>query len=306
MFELGRMRDFFKLVLATLVVFSFSLEIANAQRWNRYRKEFSFSVGASNMLSDLGGGPGVGSRYGDFQLKNSGIAFGVSWKYRIHNNMALKANLFYGQLIGDDKTTENLERRRRNLDVRTDLIELSGQYEFYLMREKIGSRYKLKKVKGYGSSHFALYLFAGIGGAYYNPKGSTQSGEYVNLAELNTEGQGLEGGPKDYNQFTMVFPTGIGIKYNVTHLIGVQFEFGMRFTTTDYLDDVSSRYYDGNVLAAEFGELSKEMADKRYNAVGRHEAGGIRGNNDLLDTYMFGMLSLTYRWRSRAKSRVRL
>ncbi|MGB0391142.1 MAG: DUF6089 family protein [Salibacteraceae bacterium] len=300
------MRNFFKFVVAFLVVVSFSIEFASAQRWNRYRKEFALNIGAANMLSDLGGGSGVGSRYGDFQIENSSIAVGVSWKYRIHNNMALKANLMYGQLIGDDKTTENLGRRRRNLDTKTDLIELSGQYEFYLLREKIGHRYKVEGVKGYGSSHFSLYLFAGIGGAWYNPKGSNLDGEYVKLADLNTEGQGLEGGPKDYNQLTFVFPLGAGIKYNITHLIGVQFEYGMRFTTTDYLDDVSTTYYDGDALESAFGKESKEMADKRYSSTGRHNAGGIRGNNDLTDAYMFGTLSLTYRWRSRAKSRVRL
>ena len=279
---------------------------AIAQRWNRYRKEFGFSVGASNMLSDLGGGPGVGSRYGDFQLSNSSFALGVSWKYRIHNNMALKANLIYAQLVGDDKTTENLGRRIRNLDTKTDLVELSGQFEYYLIRERIGSRFKLKKVRGYGSNHFSLYLFAGIGGAYYNPKGSMRDGSYVRLAPLNTEGQGLDGGPKDYNQLTFVFPTGIGMKYNITKIIGIQFEMSMRFTTTDYLDDASTQYYDGNALAKAYGELSKEMADKRYNSLKRHQEGGVRGHGDKMDTYMLGMLTLTYRWRSRAKSRVRL
>ncbi|MFT6801260.1 MAG: hypothetical protein ACJA2N_000426 [Salibacteraceae bacterium] len=300
------MSNFFKAILLLAIGFAFFVEEASAQRWNRYRKEFAFSFGAANMLSDLGGGPGDGSRYGDFQLPNSSYALGVSWKYRIHNNMALRANVIYGQLIGDDNTTENLGRRNRNLDVKTNLIELSGQYEFYLIREKIGSRYKLDKVKGYGSSHFAWYIFAGIGGAYYNPKGSTADGEYVNLASLNTEGQGLEGAPKDYNQLTFVFPFGTGLKYNITHLIGVQFEMSMRLTTTDYLDDASTDYYDGAALEKAYGSVSKEMADKQYFSLSRHSEGGIRGHDDKMDTYMFGLLSLTYRWRSRAKSRVRL
>lgn len=292
--------------MALFFILAFCSNEVLAQRWNRYRKEFSFSVGASNMLSDLGGGPGAGSKFGDFQLPTSSYVVGVSWKYRIHNNMALKANLFYTELKGDDKATVNLGRKSRNLDVKTSLIEFSGQYEFYLLRERIGSRYKLKKVKGYGSSNFSMYLFAGLGGAYYNPRGTSLDGSYVGLADLNTEGQGLDGGPKDYNQLTFVFPLGLGVKYNITHLIGVQFEYGMRFTTTDYLDDVSTDYYDGDALADAFGELSKEMADKRYNTIERHNEGGIRGHSDKNDFYMFGLLSLTYRWKSRAKSRVRL
>lgn len=300
------MKNYFGLSMALFIIGVFCANELQAQRWNRYRKEFSISVGASNMLSDLGGGPGDGSRFGDFQFPTSSYAVGVSWKYRIHNNMALKTNIIFTELKGDDKATENLDRRTRNLDVKTSLLELSGQFEFYLLRERIGSRYKLKNVRGYGSSNFSWYLFGGIGGAFYNPTGTNLEGKYVGLAELNTEGQGLEGAPKDYNQLAFIFPVGSGIKYNITHLIGVQFEYGMRFTTTDYLDDVSTTYYNGDALASAYGEVSKEMADKRFNSRSRHSEGGIRGNSKQNDFYMFGLLSLTYRWKSRAKSRVRL
>lgn len=303
------MKSFFKIVLTLMVIGFFTPDNVHGQRWNRYRKEFGFHIGASGMLGDLGGGKGQGSRYGDLQPENTSVAsytLGVTWKYRIHNNMALRANLFAAQLYSDDKTTENLDRRLRNLDAKTGIIELSGQYEFYLIRERIGNRYKVKNVKGYGSNHFAWYLFAGVGGIYYNPFGTTQSGDWVRLAPLNTEGQGLEGGPKDYSQFTLIIPFGTGVKYNISHLIGIQFEVSMRLTNTDYLDDVSTTYYDGEKLAENFGELSKEMADKRYWNPNRHSEGGIRGGNEQKDVYMYATFGLTYRWRSRAKSRVRL
>ena len=281
------------------------VQSADAQRWNRYRKEVGITVGASNMLSDLGGGPGVGSRYGDFQFQTTSFAVGGFVKYRTHDRWSLKLNLLYAQLNADDKYTENLSRRSRNLNVKTGLIELSGQVEFYILKEKIGSRYKLKGVKGYGSSNFSLYVFAGIGGAYYNPKGSNTNGDWVNLAPLNTEGQGLDGAPKDYSQFTFVIPSGFGLKYNISKITGIQFEAGMRFTTTDYLDDASTQYYDGNALETAFGIESKEMADKRYNSLVRHTEGGTRGHDDHKDMYMFGLLTITMRIRSRARSRVR-
>ena len=299
------MKQFFMLFsIAGLFMLVF-VQNADAQRWNRYRKEVGITIGASNMLSDLGGGPGVGSRYGDFQFQTTSYVVGGFAKYRIHDRWSLKLNLLYAQLNADDKLTENLDRRRRNLDVQTGLIEFSGQVEFYILKEKIGSRYKLKGVKGYGSTNFSLYIFAGIGGAYYNPKGTNSNGEWLNLAPLNTEGQGLDGAPKDYSQFTFVFPSGIGVKYNISKITGIQFEAGMRFTTTDYLDDVSTTYYNGDALEAAFGIESKEMADKRYNSVGRHNAGGIRGRDNHTDMYMFGLLTLTMRIRSRARSRVR-
>jgi hypothetical protein len=209
-------------------------------------------------------------------------------------------------MFSGDETTDNLSRKERNLDVKTDLLEFSGQLEFYILKEKIGSRYKIKGVKGYGSSNFAMYLLAGVGGSYFNPKGTDASGNWVKLAPLNTEGQGLDGAPKDYSQFTIVFPLGMGIKYNITKSIGVQFEAGVRLTTTDYLDDVSTQYYDGAAIEQAYGSVAKEMADKRYSSSNRHDAGGTRGHDDKKDAYMFGLLSLTYRIKSRARSRVRL
>ena len=95
------------------------------------------------------------------------------------------------------------------------------------------------------------------------------------------------------------------LKYNISKIMGVQFEASTRFTTTDYLDDASTQYYDGNALAANFGAESKAMADKRYNSVNRHQAGGTRGHDDKTDMYMFGLLTVTMRIRSRARSRVR-
>lgn len=300
------MRQFFTFSFALALIFLLSIQDAQSQRWNRYRKEIGFSIGATSLLSDLGGGPGVGSRYGDFQLSTTRWSMGGFLKYRILDRFAVKTNFLYGQLYGDDKTTENYSRGSRNLDVRTDLFEFSGQMEFYFLKERIGTRYKLKGVRGYGSTHFSSYLFAGIGLAYFNPKGTNLDGEWVKLAPLNTEGQGLAGAPKDYNQITVVFPFGMGVKYNITHIIGIQFEMGMRLTTTDYLDDASTQYYDGDALAKAFGEESKQMADKRYNDPNRHTSGGTRGHDDKTDAYIFGLLTMTWRLRSRPRNRVRL
>lgn len=300
------MKQVFTLSIIMGLILSLTVSNAQGQRWNRYKKEIGISIGAANLMGDLGGGPGDGSRFGDFQIENSRFAVGGFFKYRFHNRFAGKVSVLYGQLYADDKTTDNEDRSFRNLDVRTDLLEFSGQLEYYFLREKIGSTYKLKGIKGYGSSNISMYLFAGIGASYFNPKGTNQAGDWVKLAPLNTEGQGLSGAPEDYSQVTMVFPLGLGLKYNITREIGIQFEGGVRFTTSDYLDDVSTNYYDGAALEAAYGAESKEMADKRYASAGRHSEGGIRGKDEKKDAYMFGMLSLTYRLRSKARSRIRL
>ena len=191
------MKQFFTLLTVFAFITLISVPEAQAQRWNRYKKEVGFSLGMSNFLGDLAGGVGEGSRFGDLQLTHTNFAVGGFFKYRFHEYFAVKGNLIYGKLEGDDANTENPDRNYRNLNVRTDLLEFSGQLEYYFIKEKVGFSYKLEGVKGYGASSFSAYLFAGIGASYFSPKGLDSAGNWVKLAPLNTEGQGLEGGPKD-------------------------------------------------------------------------------------------------------------
>ena len=117
------MKQLFTLLTLVTFISVISIQESQAQRWNRYKKEVGFSLGATNMLSDLGGGPGDGSRFGDLELGNSRFAIGGFFKYRFHNRFAVKGNIVYGQLFADDASTENAGRNARNLNVKTDLIE---------------------------------------------------------------------------------------------------------------------------------------------------------------------------------------
>ena len=40
----------------------------------------------------------------------------------------------------------------------------------------------------------------------------------------------------------LCFPIGFGVKYAVTDKVNISFEIAHRFTTTDYIDDVSTTY----------------------------------------------------------------
>ena len=75
------MKQIFTLISVVAFIATISIQDAQAQRWNRYKKEVGLSLGATNMLSDLGGGPGDGSRFGDFQLNTSRFAVGGFFKY---------------------------------------------------------------------------------------------------------------------------------------------------------------------------------------------------------------------------------
>mgnify|MGYP001954824861 CR=1 FL=1 len=88
-----------------------------------------------------------------------------------------------------------------------------------------------------------IYIFGGVGLMYFNPKGLDDSGQWVKLQPLGTEGQGLNGEPDKYNRVTFTIPYGIGIGKSIDRYWGINVEFTMRQTFTDYIDDVSGNYY---------------------------------------------------------------
>lgn len=294
-------------LFTVLFVLTFvTIDMVNAQRfrrWNRYKKEFGINFGGTILMGDLGNN----DKFRGLNLKNSGMSYGGWFKYRFHDRIAAKGNLLFGNFTASDGNSPEGYREehgiRRNLNVKTRYTEISGQVEYYIFQEKIGSRYKVRGVKGYGQSSFAGYVFAGLGANIYNPKGySHADGGYIPLKDLNTEGQTLDGGPSDYSGVTMIFPMGAGIKYNFNREWGVQLEGSYRWTTTDYLDDVSGTYWDSQELIDNFGDQSYVMSTKgNPNA----EKGDIRGGK-AKDLYLTGYLTVTYRLKSKARSRVRL
>lgn len=293
-------------IFLILPLFLVLVSTTQAQRWKRYRHEVSFNLGAANYLGDLGGATtGDGTRFGDFQFAVTRPAFGVSYRYRLADRFATKVNLMYGRVYGDDAEAGNDGRKLRNLNFRSPVMELSVQGEFYFLKESSGSAYRLSGMRG--GSPIAGYLFGGIGLFYFNPQGEDANGDWVDLADLNTEGQGLPGGPDDYSQVSVAFPLGFGFKYNINREWSVGIEYGIRMTTTDYLDDVSTTYYDPDALRAANGDLAVEMADKRIDAEGNRlppSAGGIRGG-DALDSYMFGFVTLGYKFKTGKRGRTR-
>ena len=65
--------------------------IMNAQRWKRERFEFSFGVGASNFLGELGGANQIGTHYfKDFEWSMTHFAAAAGLRYKLSNYFAVK------------------------------------------------------------------------------------------------------------------------------------------------------------------------------------------------------------------------
>ena len=76
----------------------------------------------------------------------------------------------------------------------------------------------------------------------------------------------MDGGPEGfkegetYSNLALCLPVGFGIKKAFNNFSGIKIEAGFRFTNTDYLDDVSTRYYDRDKLISKYGEIAGTMS----------------------------------------------
>jgi hypothetical protein len=277
--------------------------LVDAQRWKRQRYEFSFGGGVSNFLGDLGGADQIGTHYfKDLEFTLTRFAAAVGLRYKLNEFFALNSHLTYGRVTGDDKLTKEFFRNYRNLNFFSDIYELNINFEGAFQQEQIGHRYRLKRVKGIRAYEIYSYIFGGVGVFYFDPK-TTFNGKTVKLKELNTEGQGLTATRKEYSTIQFCIPIGLGFKYTIDRKWGVGLEFGIRKTFTDYIDDVSTTYYDRALLVQKYGsEKGNYIADIADRSNGSRPqitgAGSQRGDPRYKDSYMFAIFSINYKLRT--------
>jgi hypothetical protein len=170
----------------------------------------------------------------------------------------------------------------RNLEVQTALYELSVCAEYNLIPYDV--------MDGQTSSP---YLFLGVGGLFFNPQARYQD-KFIDLRPLGTEGQFIAG-TKTYSPFQVVIPMGIGIKMAMWQRLSLGFEFGVRQTFTDYLDDISKTYPNLDALS-KVNPIAAEMSYKISTVPGqRVNVEGIkRGDNYKYDRYYSMGMTLTY------------
>jgi uncharacterized protein DUF6089 len=278
------------------------------------RPEFIVGVGASNFLGELGGANQVGTFFvRDLEFKATRPSAQIGVRYKFNSRFAVKGGIYYQLLNGSDKLTKEPYRNNRNLSFRSNVWEASVQGEFFITKEQQGARYKIKNAKGVKNYDFQAYIFAGVGGFYYNPQ-ALYKGNWENLQPLGTEGQGMPGQEKKYSRLSICIPYGIGVKEAITKEWSIGLEIGLRKTFTDYLDDVSGVYYDNAKLRAARGDMAADLADPSLmnypeslggTNVGLNQTapGEVRGHSNHKDAYMF--INITASYKIPAKRRTR-
>ena len=290
----------FLIIVAFSLIFGFAESFA--QYWRKDRAEIIGSLGSTNFLGELGGrnSTGSGSFY-DLELNATRPAVSFGYRYSLSAYTKIRGSLSWGVLSGNDQFTGEPFRHNRNLHFRSQIVELSGIYEIYFNRERGGHRYSIAGAKGMRAKNSTYYGFIGIGGFYFNPK-AFYNGSWVALQPLGTEGQGLPGeGPK-YSRLNVAVPIGLGMRYAIDEFWKIGVEIGYRKTFTDYIDDVSTEYYDNDILRAERGDKAADIADPNKGAfdlqldkmTGKSKHDMTRGNPNRLDSYLFAMFSINY------------
>lgn len=258
-------------ILAIFLSFGIFSEVSSqnfsrTNDWKKYRKELVFQGGVAQFLGDLGGLNKIGTDFSpvDVEFSLTRPAFSLAYRYKIAKNFNWHTSFNYLLVAGNDKLTTEPFRNNRNLNFKSHLFELATRVELSIFSGKRGHRYGIKKTIGrrHKTRSWELIGFVGVGGFYFNPKGiNPTSGQLVKLKPLHTEGQGLPGGPKQYKNFSISIPMGIAYRVIINKYWSFGAELNYRKTFTDYIDDVSTSYYDNAALAQNYGALSAQMAD---------------------------------------------
>lgn len=270
------------------------------------RCESTYGLGFSNFLGELGGADQFGTNgMRDLEILLTRPAIHLGFRYRKNPVLSFKFNLTGGFVAGRDSLTLEEFRRNRNLSFRSPIVETSLQAEISVLQLKsTRSRYKLQGVRGRRGLDLNLYLFGGVGGFYFNPQ-AKYGGRWWSLQPLGTEGQGIAASRDLYKRVAVCFPVGFGFRMPMQDknwTIG--FEYGMRVTTTDYIDDVSTTYFSPTLIANKYGSVAAALSNRSGEASpsdfkkGSAVTGQQRGDPTDKDAYMFGVVTLTYRLKS--------
>lgn len=220
--------------IAKYIIFLFFVTapvITFAQRWKLSRSEYIYGIGVSNYFGDIGGSEKAdASGFADIDFANTRPTLSVGYRYKLYERVAIKAGLTYANIHGTDVKSVNEER---NYSFTTNMFELTGHVEYHITEEKAVVSYKSMSLRGKLKKFNAgvnLYVFLGVGGAYFKPKALDDFAESERFNQNKNMG--------------LVVPFGIGLKYPLTSNSYIGLEFGRRFITSDYIDGFSPEASD--------------------------------------------------------------
>lgn len=232
------------------------------------------SGGSSHFLGDLGGKTSQGSiDIADLNLPSTRYALSAGLRVHLGPYFALKSGAYYGRLSADDKYTNYLPRKNRNLNFFSPIYGANAMLEAHFGLSR--------------GDYKRFYVFGGIEYFHFNPK-TRYNGQVVELQPLGTEGQNFMPGKSPYSLTSWAIPFGFGYKFYYFPSGFLSLELCARKSGTDYIDDASTNYPDKAALLASDGQMAVDLSDRSLGAIpGFSDAGAMRANSGYNDNFFF-------------------
>ena len=263
------------LLLAVLFIFISTTESNSQYKPNQ---EFGILGGTGYYIGDMN----------STHFNNLRVAGGITYRKNFDRRFTFKSSALYTNVYANDENSKDLIKVNRNLKFKSDIIELSGQIEFNFLAYETGN----------SLYNWTPFIFTGVSIFNYNPQAEGSDGQWYDLQEIGTEGQGTTSFPnrKKYSLTQLSVPFGGGVKIGVSDNFNIIVEYGLRKTFTDYIDDVSTTYVG---IPSEFTNIAIELADQSID--GPQLAGIARGDETNKDWYSFSGITLSFRLQGKTK-----
>jgi hypothetical protein len=276
---------FKKIFLSILILMLFIQSKAQVMDAYVHEGEFGIGIGAGHYLGDLT----AGMKW--FNLKPK-IAGGIFFRKQFNNYVGIKVAANYAFVGYSDKYIsykDNFAQKSRNLSFNTNIWELSVSGDFNFFRFQ----------PGFDEYRFTPYVSLGIGAFSYDPY-AYLGGEKYFLRPIGTEGQQDKTNYPNltpYSTMAVCFPVGFGMKYSINEKINIFGEMVYRFTTTDYIDDVSGNYAPDAFAPDANGNpsIGYLLQDRSYEwGTPFGIKGRQRGNSKQNDSYITAVIGISF------------
>lgn len=278
-----------------------------------------FALSVDAQYHEVSLGVGIANYYGDLSLINTStsviepitsfsfrdIKMGYTGEYRYHFKKHFSvalclSHLYVSAYDSDNESNQEYDRafyrKIRNLSFHSTINEanINVRYEPFRNEEKWNQN----------KFHLSPYIGLGVGIFKFNPKAFYNGNEYE-LQPLGTEGQGLPGAKAKYSLTQFSLPMILGFKVTAPNRkVSMAIDVAYRWTTTDYLDDVSTVYADPAVFTANYSAseaaLISALAERRQeiDPAGNYAAvtnkGEIRGWANNTDAFLTAQVRFSF------------
>ncbi len=208
--------------------------------------EFGITAGVAHYFGDLNNRA---------RINRPKIDIGGFVRKQFGNYSSVRLSAHFAKLGYSDIYSSNEYDQRRNLSFNTNIFEIALQGDFNFF----------KFIPTDPAHSFTPYATLGVGFFTYDPYAFYHNQKEY-LRPLHTEGETFYKGRKEYGSMALCFPLGFGVKYAINDRVNLSFEIAHRFTTTDYIDDVSTTYVGADKFPSTAGgkSIAGIMQDRSF------------------------------------------